>query len=228
LISLAFQFFIVDVNPQAPLPQLKSLTERKSTEPASKWFKDGNFLTFLLYLSLWMFAVNLSAPFFNLYMLDNLHLDVSLVTLYGSLTAGANLLMLVIWGKLADRIGNRPILILIGILAAVTPLFWLGTGVNSVSLWLWLPLVHLFSGGTWAAVDLCNGNMQMGVAPARSQAAYFAIAAAITGVTGAMGTAAGGFLAQSTSHGWLTWFICAFSSSKTRCFITVGVCTRAT
>ena len=203
LISLAFQFFIVDVNPQAPLPQLKSLTERKSTEPASKWFKDGNFLTFLLYLSLWMFAVNLSAPFFNLYMLDNLHLDVSLVTLYGSLTAGANLLMLVIWGKLADRIGNRPILILIGILAAVTPLFWLGTGVNSVSLWLWLPLVHLFSGGTWAAVDLCNGNMQMGVAPARSQAAYFAIAAAITGVTGAMGTAAGGFLAQSTSTGGL-------------------------
>jgi hypothetical protein len=43
----------------------------------------------------------------------------------------------------------------------------------------------------------------MGVAPARSQAAYFAIAAAITGVTGAMGTAAGGFLAQSTSTGGL-------------------------
>jgi len=111
--------------------------------------------------------------------------------------------MLVVWGKLADRIGNRPILILIGILAAVTPLFWLGTGANSASLWLWLPLVHLFSGGTWAAVDLCNGNMQMSVAPARSQAAYFAIAAAITGVTGAMGTAVGGFLAQSASTGGL-------------------------
>lgn len=203
LISLVFQFFIVDVNPQAPLPHLKSLTSCEVTEPAQKWFKDGNFWIFLLYLSLWMFSVNLSAPFFNLYMLDDLHLDLGLVTLYGSLTAGANLLMMVVWGKLADRIGNRPILLTIGIVGAVTPLFWLGTGINVASLWLWLPLIHLLSGGTWAALDLCNSNIQMSIAPIRTQTAYFAIAAAITGVTGAIGTATGGFLAQSTSTGGL-------------------------
>jgi Na+/melibiose symporter-like transporter len=141
LISLVFQFFIADVNPQAPIPESTSVTSNVSTEAAPKWFKDSNFLTFLLYFGLWTFAVNLSSPFFNLYMLDNLHLDVSVVTLYGSLTAGANLLMLVVWGKLADRIGNRPLLVLVGILAAVTPLFWLGTGANSASVWVWLPLV---------------------------------------------------------------------------------------
>jgi MFS family permease len=161
-------------------------------------------LTFLLYFGLWTFAVNLSSPFFNLYMLDNLHLDVSLVTLYGSLTAGANLLMLVIWGKLADRIGNRPMLVFIGILGAVMPLLWLGTGANSPSVWVWLPLVHLLTGGTWAAIDLCNNNIQMSVAPRRSQAIYFAIASAIAGVTGALGTTTGGFLAQLTSTGGLT------------------------
>lgn len=204
LTSLVFQFFIIDVNPQKMMPERKSAACDDSTKPTPKWFKNTNFLIFLLYFSLWMFAVNLSAPFFNLYMLDNLHLDVSLVTLYGSLSAGANLLMLVIWGKLADRIGNRPILVFIGILGAVIPLFWLGTGSNSASVWVWLPLVHLLTGGTWAAIDLCNNNIQMSVAPRKSQAIYFAIASAIAGVTGALGTTTGGFLAQLTTTGGLT------------------------
>lgn len=202
IISLVFQFFMTDVNPQAPLPGSTTINQ-KAVESDAKWYKDANFLTFLVYFSLWMFTVNLSAPFFNLYLLDNLHLDVSLVTLYGSLTAGANLLMLVLWGKLADRIGNRPILLTIGILAAVMPLFWLGVGGQATDLWLWLPLIHLFSGTTWAAIDLCSNNIQMSVAPAKSQAVYFAIASAIAGVTGALGTATGGFLAQVNSLGGL-------------------------
>ena len=204
LLSLGFQFLMIDVNPQALQQNCQSFIRQDSTQAVSKWYKDVNFLNFLLYFSLWMFAVNLSAPFFNLYMLNNLHLDVSLVTLYSSLTAGANLLMLVMWGKLADRIGNRPILVLVGILVAVIPLFWLGTGADSTSIWLWLPLVHVLKGGTWAAIDLCNNNIQMSVAPVRSQASYFAIASAIAGVTGAIGTAIGGFLAQASSTGGLT------------------------
>ncbi len=203
LLSLVFQFFIKDVNPQEQMPECKGIDSADSAKPASKWFKDGNYLTFLLYCSGWTFAFSLSAPFFNLYMLDNLHLDVSLVTLYGSLSSGANLLMLLVWGKLADRIGNRPILFLVGIVTAVTPLCWLGTGTNSASVWVWLPLVHLLTGGTLAAMDLCGSNMQMSVAPAQSQGAYFAITAAVAGITGAIGTALGGFLAQLTCMGGL-------------------------
>lgn len=203
LVSLMFQFSMADVNPQAPLLESKLSKKQEAIESAIKWYKDANFLTFLVYFSLWMFTVNLSAPFFNLYLLDNLHLDLSLVTIYGSLTAGANLLMLVLWGKLADKIGNRPILLTVGILAAVMPLLWLGVGEKSTDLWLWLPLIHLLTGGTWAAIDLCSNNIQMSVAPARSQAVYFAIASAVAGVAGALGTATGGFLAQLTTLGGL-------------------------
>jgi hypothetical protein len=88
------------------------------------------------------------------------------------------------------------ILLTVGILAAVMPLFWLGMGGKAVDLWLWLPLIHLFSGGTWAAIDLCSNNIQVSVTPTRSQAVYFAIASAMAGVTGALGTATEGFLAQ--------------------------------
>lgn len=148
-----------------------------------------------------MFAVNLSSPFFNLYMLDNLAIDLRWVTIYNSLQAGANLILLVLWGRLADRIGNRAILLSVGVLVAVTPLLWLATGANSFSLWVGFPLLHILAGGTWAGIDLCNNNLQLGVAPVKNQASYFAIAAAVAGVAGAVGTTAGGFLAEFADYG---------------------------
>ncbi len=201
LVSLAFQWKMADVNPQEQ--KLAAEPKKLDTSEVAQPPANANFIRFLIYFGVWMFAVNLSAPFFNLYMLDNLAIDVSLVTLYNSLTAGANLLMLIFWGKLADRFGNRFLLLTVGVLVALTPIFWLGTGSDAISLWLWLPLLHILAGGTWAAIDLCNNNIQLGIAPQKNQATYFAIAAAIAGVSGALGTTAGGFLAQYTNYGGL-------------------------
>ncbi|MDZ7959401.1 MAG: MFS transporter [Aulosira sp. DedQUE10] len=219
LISLGCQYFQMDINPalqntslvkyqqisESPATEEKgtcALNQTPTNEFASIW-SNSNFLKFLLYFGFWMLAVNISAPFFNFYMLYQLHLDVSYVTLYGSLQAGANMLLIVLWGKLADKIGNRRILILIGILVALTPLWWIGVNANSWNIWLWLPLLHIFTGGTWAAIDLCNNNMQLGIVPVKNQSIYFAIASAVAGVSGALGTTIGSFIAQFAEQGGL-------------------------
>jgi MFS family permease len=217
LVSLWFQNFMVDVNPQAeplavmhphsPAAQVVSVPSDRKTLlqsiPFSEIWQNTNFLKFLLYFNFWTFAVNLSTPFFNLYMLDNLKLDISQVTLYNSLMAGANLATLVLWGKLADRIGNRPILLSVGIAFALTPLLWLITDAQPISFWVWLPLLHLAIGGTSAAIDLCASNLQLGVAPIHNQSTYFGVVAAFAGISGALGTTAGGFLAQYGSYSGL-------------------------
>ncbi|MEH2352397.1 MFS transporter [Nostoc sp.] len=224
IVGLGCQYFQVDMNPQAQntyygkSPQTSEIQSEVAKDESSEvlqsihlpqeqlansiW-KNSNFLVFLLYFSFWALAVNLSSPFFNLYMLDTLDLDVSYVTIYNSLQAGATLLMLILWGKLADKIGNRPILICIGILVGVTPLLWLGIGVNRLDIWLWLPLLHILTGGTWAAIDLCSNNIQLGIAPTKNQSIYFAIAAAVAGASGALGTTIGSFLVQFTQSGGL-------------------------
>lgn len=227
IVGLGCQYFQVDMNPRSQntyygkLPQTNEIEQEareflagskgeSSVEdstppvaPASSIWKNSNFLRFLLYFSFWALAVNLSSPFFNLYMLDTLDLDVSYVTIYNSLQAGATLLMLILWGKLADKIGNRPILIGIGILVAATPLLWLGVGVNSLDIWLWLPLLHILTGGTWAAIDLCNNNIQLAIAPTKNQSIYFAIAAAVAGGSGALGATIGSFIIQFAQFGGL-------------------------
>ncbi len=184
-----------------------SNTESLASEPLIKTnkatrksiFKDKNFLIFLVYFGLWMFAFNLSTPFFNLYMLDTLDLDVSWVSLYGSFQAGAGMLMLIVWGRIADKFGNRAVLLLTGILIAITPIFWILIGNSSTDIWLWLPLLHIFIGGSVNTVELCGNNLQIAIAPTRNQSIYFAIAAAVAGGAGALGTTIGGFLAESTS-----------------------------
>ncbi|ADI63354.1 MFS transporter [Trichormus azollae] len=226
-ISLGCQYFKVDVNPQlqntcivySSVSSKNELGEITISDmvsiPQKQWddniWKNSNFWIFILYFSLWMLAFNLCAPFVNLYLLETLNVDVGWLTLYSSLQAGANLLMVVLWGKLADKVGNRPILIFAGIIVAVTPLLWFGIANTSLDIWLWLPLLHIFIGGTGAAVDLCNNNMQIGITPVRNQSIYFAIAAAIAGVTGALGTTIGGFIAQSPQFGGLLGLF-AFSS----------------
>jgi MFS family permease len=202
IISLGFHFLMRDVNPML-------VHAPEDTDPGASvgtvfsFLKDANFLRFLLYSGLWSFAVNVSAPFFNLYLLGDLNLDVSVVTLYGSLGAGANLLMLMFWGRLADRIGNRPLMLVVGILVALTPLLWLEAGTAPIFLWVWFPLLHIVGGATWAAIELCSGNLMMSVTPLRNQSLYFAIAAAVPGITGAMGITAGGFVASMTNFGGL-------------------------
>jgi MFS family permease len=207
IVGLGCQYFKLDVNPQMPnlgFGKYRQTCENLPKLPSPpKFWKDSKFLMFLSYFGLWMLAVNLSAPFVNFYMLDTLNLDVSWVALYGSLQAGANLLMLILWGKLADKIGNRSMLIIMGILVALTPLLWLGIHANNSDICLWLPLLHIFTGGTWAAIDLCTNNLQLGIVPARNGSIYFAIAAAVGGVCGALGTTIGSLLAESTQFGGL-------------------------
>jgi MFS family permease len=220
LISLGFQSRMTDVNPQANCvatsasqPKLGvnprmlescALTSRTENQPETAHnsiLNNAHFLLFLLYFAVWAFGINLSNPFFNVYLLDNLSLDLSWVTLYNGLGAGANLLMLFFWGKLADQIGNRVILLLDGVLVAVVPLFWLGTDDTSLSIWLWFPLLHLLGGGTIAAIDLCINNLQLAIAPVQHHTKYFAVTGAISGVAGAMGALVGGWLAEFADTG---------------------------
>ncbi|WP_373542077.1 MFS transporter [Chamaesiphon sp.] len=209
IVSLWFQNFMVDINPQtgqrceSPPTMSKSLPQ---TAQSIDFWQDPNFLKFLLYFTLWTFSVNLSAPFFNVYLLDELNLNISQVSIYNSLSAGANLLLLLYWGRLADRIGNRAILLGVGIIFAVFPILWLVTGNNSGSIWIWLPLLHVIAGGTSAAIDLCSNNLQLELAPSQHQSTYFGMAAACAGVSGAVGTVMGGFWIEFGSGGLLGLF----------------------
>jgi MFS family permease len=219
LISLLFQNFMADVNPQLqqalaepdqritklePVHEVSIAIDDVLEEPATEDIKSKlDFWMFLIYYSGWMFAFSLSAPFFNLYMLDNLNLSISQVTLYSSLMAGANLMLLTTWGWLADRFGNSLLLLGGGLVAALTPLLWLFVGTGALSVWVWLPLLHIVMGGSISAIELCANNLQIGVSPIKNQSSYLGWISAGAGVSGALGASLGGYLAEHWQIGGL-------------------------
>jgi MFS family permease len=219
LVSLLFQNFMADVNPQlqqALAEPDRRIEKREPAHDTSKAIQAAieapgkedskskiDFWMFLIYYSGWMFAFSLSAPFFNLYMLDNLNLSISQVTLYSSLMAGANLALLTTWGWLADRFGNSLLLLGGGLVAALTPLLWLFVSTGDLSVWLWLPLLHIIMGGSISAIELCANNLQIGVSPIQNQSSYLGWLAAGAGVSGALGATLGGYLAEHWQIGGL-------------------------
>ena len=80
----------------------------------------------------------------------------------------------------------------------------MGIVVDTLSIWLWLPLLHILIGGSTAAIELCSNNIQISIAPVRMQSVYFATAAAAAGASGAIGTTIGGFIAENAFVGGLS------------------------
>ena len=219
IISLICQWQVVDVNPQErmqsnidkiaanPTPEAIPTTSDSGLQPESAIAaiaQDRHFQGFLICLAAWTFALNLSAPFFNLYLLQDLSIDVGWVTLYNSLTSVANLALLMPFGRWSDRIGQRIPLVTMGLVMALLPLLWLGVGTDSISLWVGLPLLYILNGGASAAIDLCINNLQIEIAHEAHQSKYFGIAAAIAGISGALGTVIGGGLDEIDALGGLT------------------------
>jgi MFS family permease len=213
IISLLCQWQMVDVNPQdrvtakpsklAPPATVENIPPVPTSAIATIG-QDRHFQGFLWCFGAWTFALNLSAPFFNLYLLQDLSIDVGWVTLYNSLTSVANLAFLIPFGRWSDRIGNRLPLVVMGLAMTVLPLLWLGIGTDALSLWIGLPLLFILNGGATAAIELCTNNLQLEIAHDRHQSQYFGIAAAIAGITGAAGTVVGGGLATIDALGGLT------------------------
>jgi MFS family permease len=217
IISLICQWQMVDVDPHGqsidmgtiednslPEHSVAATIAAQSESTIETIARDPHFHGFPICLGAWMFALNLSAPFFNLYLLQDLAIDVSWVTLYNSLTSVANLALLIPFGRWSDRIGNRIPLVGMGLVMTVLPLLWLGVGTNPLSMWLFLPLLYILNGGASAAIDLCINNLQIEIAHEQHRAKYFGITAAITGVSGALGTVVGGALAHMDAVGGMT------------------------
>ncbi|PIP14010.1 MAG: MFS transporter, partial [bacterium (Candidatus Stahlbacteria) CG23_combo_of_CG06-09_8_20_14_all_40_9] len=124
-------------------------------------FRDANFKNLLMFLGSWNFAVNLAAPFFTVYMLKRLQLDMSFIIGFTVLSQLTNLAFLRIWGRFSDRFSNKSVLGVNGPLFMMCILAWTFTTLPGKYI-LTIPLlvvIHIFMGISTAGVTLASGNI---------------------------------------------------------------------
>lgn len=118
-----------------------------------KGMRKSNFGRFVLFVSGLQFCVNIAAPFFPVFMLNDLKFNYVTYTVITSTVMAAQILTIGRWGRIADKVGNIRVLKFTALLISSLPLWWL-VSHNPV----YLVFAQAVSGFAWAGFGLCTAN----------------------------------------------------------------------
>ncbi len=153
--------------------------------------RESNFVRYTVYVASIIFATQLAAPFFSVYMLRDLHFNYLVYMAIHLAAVATGYLSLPAWGHHADSVGNAKILKITSLLIPLIPLFW-----TFSSNLIYLFLIEIFAGFAWGGFNLCSLNfIYDAVSPAKRIRclSYFTF---ISGVATFLGAAIGGYLAE--------------------------------
>lgn len=153
-----------------------------------------NFKPFTTHMSLISFAVNLSSPFFTVYMLSVMNVGYSWYGIVIATEILVKILMLRYWGKLSDKFGDRTIMSICNILIVFYPFLWLFV-TNPLQL---IP-ISIFSGIAWSGFDLTSFNYLLDVTPPEKRPSYISKYKTAVGSALFLGPFIGGLFSQSIS-----------------------------
>lgn len=197
LAGLVGIFFLYRI-PEVPTPKTEGFSLLKALcQP----FASRGFKRLIFFSGTWSFATNLALPFITVYMLSVLGLPFVLVMVFTMGSQLANLAFLNIWGRLADRFGNKAVLYLCTPVFSLSLLLWTFTVYDQqwVSLSL-IALIHVMNGMATAGIDIANDNLLYQLAPRRQSTAYFASAALTNSMAAGVAPVLGGVLGSVLSE----------------------------
>jgi len=112
--------------------------------------------------------------------------------------------MMKIWGPISDRLGNKPVIIVSGLILAAIPLLWIVALPKNY----YMPIMtaHLLTGAFMAGASLSQFNILIKLSPQEGRSVYLALFAAITGMIGGIAPIIGGWLSKIFENLYFTVF----------------------
>ncbi|GBF07547.1 major facilitator superfamily transporter [Deinococcus aerius] len=188
-------------------PMQRQRVELRATFTAP--WRDRNFRRFLAFSTHWHFSVMLAGPFVFAYFLGQLHLSFTQIAVWSAIASSCALVTSWWWGRVADHVGNKPVLRFGTILAGVgLPGSWILAGLSGRVEFIWLSAV--LDAVAWGAIGPALFNLALGSAPREGRTAFFAMFSLVSGLAGCVGgliagPLLGGFLAHPLTTSLFTW-----------------------
>lgn len=159
--------------------------------------RDANFRRFLMFGVYWQFVVLIGAPFVIPYFLEELHMSFTQIAIWTALAASTGLGTTILWGRVADRVGNKPVLAVGTFLAGLLlPGTWILAGLTGQQ---WIIYVSaVFDAIAWGAIGPAVFNLALVAAPRQGRVSFIAMYSLVSGVAG--------FLGGLVSGPLLVWF----------------------
>ncbi len=184
-------------------PPLRGESRSSLREVVRQPLANRRFRRLLAFMALWSVATGISAPFFGAHMIKNLGMSFSTIAVYSILAGIVSLATQPLWGRVIDRVGNRPVLAfnLIGVF--LLPLLWLLASPER--LWpIWLDAV--LTGIFWPGYSLAGFNLVLATAPEENRSSFLGIQTTAVGLASFLAALAGGWIARLLSDFSLAWW----------------------
>lgn len=153
--------------------------------------QDRNFRNYTFLVAGMQGMVAISAPFFSVYMLRDLHFTYWQYVLNSMASVVVQFGMLHFWGRFSDNYGNRIIMLICSFGIPVVPLLWL----FSANHW-YLILIQMLAGVFWSGFTLSTSNYLYDIRPHKTDfATYAAMQSGLSAVAVFCGAVFGGWLA---------------------------------
>ncbi len=160
----------------------------------------GRFVAYCAIAALWNLSVQISGPFFNVFLAEEIHASASVIALASAASTLASLPGQRIFGPLSDRKGSVWVQRLTGFCIPAVPALW---GLITQP-WQAFPL-QVLAGFMWAGYNLAAFNLLLELTPAESRPRLVAVYQAIVGIGMAAGAALGGWAAQALGYRPMFW-----------------------
>ncbi len=177
------------------------------TEP----LRDKNFSHLLRFLWVWGMTSNIAIPFFVVYMLTDLNLELPVVMGLVVLSNVMHVLFVRVWGPMADRVGSKTVMSLSASLFLLVFLGWVFVEHTEKHV-LTMPLLialNAFVGIARGGVMLTLNTLALKIAPDDKATAFLGVAGIAAYVSMGIGPIIGGlladFFATKTLRFDLTW-----------------------
>ena len=171
-----------------PEPAMPSATHRPWRDIIGAPLRDREFRSLVAFLAAWTFAMNLSTPFFTVYLLRRLGLPMAVVIAFAVLSQLTTALVVRAWGAMADRFSTLTVMRVSCAIFLLAVAGWPVVG-HTQPPWLvmaGLTLIHILAGLSTAGVNLGSATVAMELAPRGGAAGYLATNALVTGVASAL------------------------------------------
>jgi MFS family permease len=180
-----------------PEPPMRRTTRVSVGQLFSAPLRHARFRTMSLVAAAWALAIGVSAPFFNAYGIQNLHLSFAMLAIFAIVTSGVALLTQPLIGRLQDRHGDKAVLVVCAVGVVWLPWGWV---LATPTYWLPLWLNAIGSGIFWPGITQGLMNLLMDRAPAEGRGAYVAAYGATTGLGTFVASLLGGAIASGMGH----------------------------
>ncbi|MBI4151093.1 MFS transporter [Candidatus Woesearchaeota archaeon] len=155
---------------------------------------DADFRKYLFFVFCFNFAFMLASPFFTAYILSDLRQSYTIFALSTAVAVITKIFVYTHMGRLADKYGDKPVLLLSVMSTALVPITFLF--ITPERIWL-LWFGQIMAGITWAGYDVSIFNMFINVTTPEKRAMQTATYNIITSIPLIIAPVVAGFIADN-------------------------------